>query len=401
MAKQSFSIGQVLEAADMTQLQANDYNWTVSTKTGDYTLVAADKGTRIVMNSASAQTVTVDDSVFDAGDVVWIHNINTGTCTITAGTATVNTAGSLALAQWEGGVLYFTSAASAIFFRGGGTGYGVATGGSSSSITVGGVNYTLLTFTSSSTLTVTKAGLFDVLMFAGGSGASGTGGFALSSGGGGAGGAMQMTIYLSANQTVTIGAGGTGAVEIPTIGTNSSLGGLRGQSVDAGGFGAYTLTGGAQNVGVVGGCGGGGIQSTTTSFRTGTASSASGVSGYAGGDGTNTGVGSAGGGGGGGGSNSVGANASGSTGGAGGDGYDVSNFIAGSALFKAGGGGGGGTATGGAGGSSVGGNGGGNAAGSNAGANTAGGGGGAGSSTATQRSGGNGGSGIVYVRFKV
>ncbi len=45
--------------------------------------------------------------------------------------------------------------------------YGVATGGTSSSITVGGVNYTLLTFTASGTLTVATAGLFDVLIFGG------------------------------------------------------------------------------------------------------------------------------------------------------------------------------------------------------------------------------------------
>ena len=51
------------------------------------------------------------------------------------------------------------------------TGYGVATGGTSSSITIGGQNYTLLTFTSDATLTVTSAGLFDVLLVGGGGGA--------------------------------------------------------------------------------------------------------------------------------------------------------------------------------------------------------------------------------------
>ena len=54
-------------------------------------------------------------------------------------------------------------------------GYGVATGGSSSSITVGGQAYTLLSFTTgSNTLTVATAGLFDILLAGGGgSGASG------------------------------------------------------------------------------------------------------------------------------------------------------------------------------------------------------------------------------------
>jgi hypothetical protein len=68
------------------------------------------------MNSASATTITVNTALFAAGDSVQIQNINTGVVTITAGTATVTTSGSLALSQWEGGFLYFTSASASIFF---------------------------------------------------------------------------------------------------------------------------------------------------------------------------------------------------------------------------------------------------------------------------------------------
>ena len=89
MAKQTFTAGQVLTAAEMNSLQENDYNWTVTTKTASYTLAAGDEGTRIVMNNAGATTITVDDAIFSAGDVVWLHNIGAGTCTVTAGTATV------------------------------------------------------------------------------------------------------------------------------------------------------------------------------------------------------------------------------------------------------------------------------------------------------------------------
>ena len=116
MALQTFTAGQVLTAAQVNALQANDYNQTVSTKTGDYVLVAADKGTRVVMNSGSAQTITVNTGLFSAGDTLFIQNIGAGVCTITAGTATVSTAGSLALAQNAGGTLYFTSAGVSIFF---------------------------------------------------------------------------------------------------------------------------------------------------------------------------------------------------------------------------------------------------------------------------------------------
>lgn len=118
MAKQTFTTGSVLTAAQMNSLQANDYNWTVSQKTASYVLVAADAGTRIEMNSAGATTVTVNTGLFTAGDSVIIQNIGAGTCTVTAGTATVNKAtnASLALAQYQGGTLYFVSASSAIFF---------------------------------------------------------------------------------------------------------------------------------------------------------------------------------------------------------------------------------------------------------------------------------------------
>lgn len=119
MALQTFTAGQVLTAAQVNALQANDYNQTVSTKTASYVLVAADKGTRVVMNSASATTITVNTSLFAAGDTLFIQNIGAGVCTITAGTATVSTTGSLALTQNAGGTLYFTSAGVSIFFTGG------------------------------------------------------------------------------------------------------------------------------------------------------------------------------------------------------------------------------------------------------------------------------------------
>jgi hypothetical protein len=117
MAKQTFSVGQVLSAAQMTSLQATAMGGgTPQAKTTSYTLVAADAGTVIQMNSANATTITVNTSLFSAGDSVQIQNIGAGTCTITAGTATVNSAGSLAVTQYDGGFLYFSSASSALWF---------------------------------------------------------------------------------------------------------------------------------------------------------------------------------------------------------------------------------------------------------------------------------------------
>ena len=115
MAKQTFTTGQVLTSAEMTALQLNDYNQTVSAKVASYTLVATDAGTRITMSNAGATTITVNTSLFTAGDTLFITNIGAGACTITAGTATVSTASSLVLAQYDSGRLYFTSTGVAIW----------------------------------------------------------------------------------------------------------------------------------------------------------------------------------------------------------------------------------------------------------------------------------------------
>ena len=117
MAKQTFTTGQVLTAAQMTSLQQTAMGGGSATaKTASYVLVAADAGTTVAMNAAGSTTITVNTGLFSAGDTVFIQNWGAGTCTITAGTATVSTHGSLALSQYEGGQLYFTSSSAAIFF---------------------------------------------------------------------------------------------------------------------------------------------------------------------------------------------------------------------------------------------------------------------------------------------
>lgn len=147
MAKQTFTSGQVLTAAQMTSLQQTAMlGGDASAKTSSYTLVAADAGTAISMSNASATTITVNTGLFAAGDIVTIVNLGAGICTITAGTATVATSGSLALAQNQGGVLRFTSASAAIFFQfatpasgdieGVTAGTGISGGGTSGTVTI-------------------------------------------------------------------------------------------------------------------------------------------------------------------------------------------------------------------------------------------------------------------------
>ena len=117
MSKQTFTVGQVLTAAQMTSLQQTAMGGGSTTaKTASYVLVAADAGTVVQMNAAGATTITVNTALFAAGDTVQIQNVGAGVCTVTAGTATVSTAGSLALSQYEGGQLYFNTTAAALFF---------------------------------------------------------------------------------------------------------------------------------------------------------------------------------------------------------------------------------------------------------------------------------------------
>lgn len=144
MAKQTFTVGQVLTASQLTNLQQTALGGGSATaKTASYVLVAADAGTTVIMNSASATTITVNTSLFAAGDTVYIQNLGAGVCTITAGTATVNTSATLALAQYEGGQLYFTSTSASLFIKGAG-----GSAGSFTSIASGTLSGTALALAS-------------------------------------------------------------------------------------------------------------------------------------------------------------------------------------------------------------------------------------------------------------
>ena len=114
-----FVSGQVLTAAQLNDIQ----NLPISDKTASYTLIAGDETKRTMMNNASATTITVNNSIFTVGDVIQVANKGAGTCTITAGAGvTINTSGSLALAQYGGGYLLALSASTFTFFNLGGGG---------------------------------------------------------------------------------------------------------------------------------------------------------------------------------------------------------------------------------------------------------------------------------------
>ena len=379
-----FVASQVLTAQQLNHIQ----NLPISDKTASYTLIAGDETKRTMMNNASATTITVNNSIFTVGDVIQVANKGAGTCTLVAGAGvTINTSGSLALAQYGGGYLLALSASTFTFFNlGGGSAYGTATGGigAPTAVTINSVNYEYLTFNSSGTLTVTKAGFFDYLAVGGGGGANS---WTYGGGGGGSGCLEIGSIYLSSNQTITIGAGGAVAAygTLHTAG-NTIIAATSPFGRTVGGNFSFTQGSNGVNQLAVGGGAGSVGDGNSAVFTT--------AYGKNGGDSNNAEVG---GGGGGGSTTLVGGNAPSATaGGVGADGFDISVFIGGSATYKAAGGSGGGSTSGGA--ASLGGTAGSNNTTPANGAANSGSGGGGGNGTLTT---GNGGSGICYIRFKV
>ena len=134
-----FTSGQVLTAAQMnaiTTLPIND-------QTASYTLLVGDVGKRVIMNVASANTVTVNNSIFAAGDTIFIANKGAGASTVTAGAGvTINSTSGLELAQYQSGTLVALSASSFLFFESDGGSITTATATVATSQTTTSVTYT-------------------------------------------------------------------------------------------------------------------------------------------------------------------------------------------------------------------------------------------------------------------
>jgi hypothetical protein len=86
MARQTFTAGAVLTAAQVNTLQASVWSDDVNTQTGTtYTLVLADAGKQVTLSNASAVTVTVplNSSVaYTIGTRILLLNLGVGTVTV-------------------------------------------------------------------------------------------------------------------------------------------------------------------------------------------------------------------------------------------------------------------------------------------------------------------------------
>lgn len=293
--------------------------------------------------------------------------------------------------------------------------YGIQVGQASQKAQGGNIvttdgTYMYHAFTSSGSFIPSQALTADVLVIAGGGGAGGTYG----QGGGGAGGLVysaSQSLAASKSYVVSVGAGGNGAIEYASRGSNSNVTGSSLSLTAAVGGGASAGTTAVTN----GGSGAGGTYTDgTNGWYTGSGTAGQGNNG---GLGLTTGGGDKSSGGGGGGAGAAGTNAGSTQAGAGGVGSSTysswgsatkTGQLSSSTYYYAGGGGGGtdnrvsGNA-GGAGGLGGGGAGGTNgAAGTAALANTGGGGGGGGYNPGGPgTAGGKGGSGIVIIRYAI
>ena len=292
-----FVAGQVLTAAQLNDIQ----NLPISDKTASYTLVVADVYKRTIMNNASATTITVNNSIFTVGDVIQIANKGAGTCTITAGAGvTINTSGTLALAQYGGGYLLALSASTFTFFNLGGSSVAfnvdyliIAGGGGSGGSTAGRYN-----------------------------GAGGAGGYLCSVSGETSGGGSAATTnavescFKNVSYLVTVGAGGAGGLAGSNFGSRGSNSVFVNSLAVGGGGGGYPGQNGLYGGSGAGGGDNGGIGGPGIRINSG------GGQGFTGSDGAGIPPAGAGGG--------AGGNASSTTGGVG-----LSSSITGSAVTRA------------------------------------------------------------------
>ena len=107
MARQTFTSGQILTAAQVSQLQAAIWSDDVNAQTGtSYTLLLTDAGKQVTMTNSAASVLTIPPNAsvaFDIGTRIQVIQLGAGAVTLTPGSAvTVSSlATTLAMAQYQ------------------------------------------------------------------------------------------------------------------------------------------------------------------------------------------------------------------------------------------------------------------------------------------------------------
>ena len=247
-----------------------------------YTFTLADVTKLVTASNAAARTYTIPpqaDIVWVADTIIKVTNLGVGVVTFAAGAGVTVTNTASTLAQYQTASLIRTASNTWVVvpFFGGGVSLlsdsaisGTTGSPTTATYTSGGINYKTYSFTGSGSITLSTAGLVDVLAIAGGAGAGGN----LWGGGGGGGAVITTQIYLPiAAHAVTVGAGGSqgsvgregnyGYPSVIGLATDTlylaSVGGGGGGSGDSqyGQNGVYGASGGGGGAGSYLGSGGG------------------------------------------------------------------------------------------------------------------------------------------------
>jgi hypothetical protein len=215
--RNDFTAGEVLAAADLNDTFAAkaDYNLPVDVESGTtYTFTLANARQLVTATSASAKTFTIPPQssvTWAAQSIIRVVNYGAGAMTINGGVGVTVTNTASTLAQFQGAAAIRTAenAWTLVPFSGG-VGNADFSDAATGTYTDGGINYKYKTYTGSGTVTITKAGLCDVLVVGSGGGGKVTG--LVRSGGGGGGFDERSLTLTTGTKTVTVGAGGaTGA----------------------------------------------------------------------------------------------------------------------------------------------------------------------------------------------
>ena len=202
----AFSSGGTLAAAALNTA-FNSLSLNVQTGTS-YSLVLSDAGGMVTTSNASAVTLTIPTNAsqaFPTGTALALLNLGAGLLTVAGASGVTVNPSSLSLAQYDSGTLLKIATNSWVLMRGGLPKAVVSssTAASVTNVTVSGQAAKVYRFTGTGSITLSNAGLVDVLAI----GPGGCGSY----GSGGAGGyVLRTNVYVpSGSNLVFIGAGGT------------------------------------------------------------------------------------------------------------------------------------------------------------------------------------------------